>query len=128
MIESADEFKEWSVTDLFDQRQRIADGIAAGLPQSRTDWTRALLATEIVFVSNVVGSGWQWAITTGFSDASTLDTLRRHRWSGRQGARHPGAATVNSPSAVGPSQPGTELAIPQHRLDFLSQFERIWHR
>ncbi len=66
-----------SVTDLFDQGERIADGIAAGLPQTRTDWTRALLATEIVFVSDVVGSGWDWEITTGFSDASTLDTLRR---------------------------------------------------
>jgi hypothetical protein len=65
-----------SVTDLFEQGTRIADGIAAGHPQSRTDWTRALLATEIVFVSNVVGSGWDWAITTGFADESTLKTLR----------------------------------------------------
>lgn len=26
------------------------------------------------------------------------------------------------------SPPGTELAIPAHKLDLLSQFERIWHR
>lgn len=65
-----------NVSDLFEQGKRIADGIAAGEPESRADWPRAFLATEIVFISNVVGSGWDWAITAGFADGSTLKTLR----------------------------------------------------
>lgn len=48
----------------------------AGTPLSRTDWTRALLATEIVFMSNVIGSGWDWQTTTGFGDEETLRMLR----------------------------------------------------
>jgi hypothetical protein len=40
------------------------------------DWRRALLAVEIVFVSDVVGSGLDWQFTTGFSDARTIEILR----------------------------------------------------
>ena len=64
------------VADLFASGDRIGDAIAAGFPLSRTDWTRALLATEVVFASNVVGSGWDWQTTTGFEDESTLRMLR----------------------------------------------------
>ncbi len=46
-------------------------------PLSRTDWTRTLLATEIVFIDNVVGAGWDWSPVTGFSDTETLQVLRR---------------------------------------------------
>ena len=35
------------IRDLFDERKRIAVAIVEGQPLSRTDWTRALLATEI---------------------------------------------------------------------------------
>ena len=45
------------IRDLFDDGHRIAVAIVDGLHLSRTDWTRALLATEIVFMSNVVSSG-----------------------------------------------------------------------
>jgi len=65
-----------NVRDLFEEGRRIGKGIADGQPLSRTDWTRALLATEVVFVSNVMGSGWDWAITTGLNDELTLKTLR----------------------------------------------------
>jgi hypothetical protein len=65
-----------NVQDLFEQGSRIAKSIAEGQPQTRTDWTRALLATEIAFVSDVMGSGWDWSITTGYSDDLTLRTLR----------------------------------------------------
>lgn len=65
-----------SLADLYTQSKPIADGIKAGQPQTRTDWTRALLATEIVFASNVVGSGRDWNITTGIADSAALDLLR----------------------------------------------------
>lgn len=39
-------------------------------------WRRALLAVEIVFVSDVVGSGLDWRFTSGFSDARTIEILR----------------------------------------------------
>lgn len=64
------------LADLYKQTKRIAEGIKAGQPLTRTDWTRALLATEIVFASNVVGSGHDWNITTGIPDGAALDLLR----------------------------------------------------
>jgi hypothetical protein len=65
-----------SVADLFATGDRIGDAIVAGVPLSRTDWTRALLATEVVFASNVIGSGWDWQATTGLNDQATLGMLR----------------------------------------------------
>jgi hypothetical protein len=49
---------------------------AEGQPLSRADWRRALLATEIVFASDVVGSGLDWSITTGLADEDTIGLLR----------------------------------------------------
>lgn len=43
---------------------------------TRFDWLRALLATEIVFASGLVGSGSDWPITVGVSDADTIALLR----------------------------------------------------
>jgi hypothetical protein len=40
------------------------------------DWRRTLLATEIVFASDVVGAGTDWPITTGLSDAETITAVR----------------------------------------------------
>jgi hypothetical protein len=40
------------------------------------DWRRVLLAVEVVFVSDVVGSGLDWRFTTGFSDAETIGVVR----------------------------------------------------
>ncbi|GAA3334482.1 hypothetical protein HP467_00430 [Curtobacterium albidum] len=37
---------------------------------------RTLLATELVFVSDVVGSGTDWETTTGIRDADALRLLR----------------------------------------------------
>ncbi|MFD2091298.1 hypothetical protein [Blastococcus deserti] len=45
-------------------------------PLTRRDWARALLATEIVFASNLVGSGLDWSSTTGLSDEETIALLR----------------------------------------------------
>jgi hypothetical protein len=40
------------------------------------DWARSLLATEIAFASDVMGSGCEWATTTGLSDEVTIKKLR----------------------------------------------------
>jgi hypothetical protein len=54
------------------QNRRIVASLAAGEALSR----RALLATEVVFASDVVGSGLDWETTTGICDADTLRLLR----------------------------------------------------
>jgi hypothetical protein len=49
---------------------------APGRALTPEDWRRALLATEIVFASDVVGAGTDWPITTGLSDQETITILR----------------------------------------------------
>ena len=66
-----------SVRDLFDESHRILDDLAAKRPLSRLDWTRTLLATEIAFASDVMGSGVEWPVTTGLEDWRTLQHLRQ---------------------------------------------------
>jgi hypothetical protein len=65
-----------SVGDLFAESNRLTAAIAAGAGLTRFDWARALLATEICFASDVMGSGLDWSSTSGLSDADTLTTLR----------------------------------------------------
>lgn len=65
-----------SVEDLFREGERIGNGIKNGIPQTRTDWTRALLATEVVFASQVMGAAHDWSIATGLDDDSTFRHLR----------------------------------------------------
>ena len=66
-----------SVANLLGEGDRIVNDIEARRPLTRRDWTRALLATEIVFASDVLGSGVEWPATTGLDDVETLRTLRR---------------------------------------------------
>lgn len=65
-----------SVADLFDEAERIGAAIESCQPLRHIDWTRALLATEIDFMSDIVGAGHDWSIATGFSDEETLNTIR----------------------------------------------------
>lgn len=65
-----------SVQDLFDETPRLVSAISSGLPLPASDWLRVLLATEIVFASNCIGSGREWHITSGYSDQVTLAALR----------------------------------------------------
>ena len=65
-----------SVGDLYEDGRRIAQAVMADEELSRLDWLRALLATEIVFISNTVGSGLDWRHTTGISDEQSFVTLR----------------------------------------------------
>jgi hypothetical protein len=45
-------------------------------PLSGENWGRILIATEIVFASDVVGSGLDWPITTGIPDEEAIRLLR----------------------------------------------------
>ena len=50
--------------------------IEAGEALATDDWKRVLLAAEIVFASDVVGSGLDWQITSGISDEESIALLR----------------------------------------------------
>jgi hypothetical protein len=56
--------------------RRLREALDRSEPLTRSDWRRTLLATEIVFASDVVGAGWDWSITTGLSDEETIRLLR----------------------------------------------------
>ncbi|OXM49486.1 hypothetical protein CFP75_19045 [Amycolatopsis alba DSM 44262] len=80
-----------SVAGLLEDGGRLRAALAAGEPLSPQDWRRVVTATEIVFASDVFGSGLDWSITTGFSDEQTIKILRRlQRTISRtlHGARH----------------------------------------
>lgn len=64
------------VIDLLKEGSRIRADISDGRPLTYADWRRALLATEIVFASDVVGSGVDWSTTTGLQDEETIRMLR----------------------------------------------------
>jgi hypothetical protein len=66
-----------SVQDIFDQTDRLRGALASGAPLTYIDWSRVVLATEVVFASAVVGSGHDWSITTGITDADTIVLLRQ---------------------------------------------------
>ncbi len=63
------------VDDLFNRGDLLVSAIMAGDPLNAVDWCRALLATEISFISDLVGSGQDWIYTTGLSDETTLTRL-----------------------------------------------------
>lgn len=54
----------------------LIDALQRKLAMTRFDWARALLAVEIVFASDVIGSGSDWAVTTGIEESTALETLR----------------------------------------------------
>ncbi|MEV7601360.1 hypothetical protein AB0O91_28735 [Kitasatospora sp. NPDC089797] len=65
-----------NVQDLLDQCRRLRTALKDDSPIAPADWARILLAVEIVFVSDLMGSGVEWSTTTGLSDESTIRTLR----------------------------------------------------
>lgn len=64
------------VADFAGQSKALSMSLRNKAPLSRADWTRALLASEIVFVSDVVGAGVEWPTVTGWSDLETIELLR----------------------------------------------------
>jgi len=64
------------VRDLLDVGYRIADDIEARRSLPQVDWARAMLATEVAFASDVMGSGSDWIYTVGLGDAETIAIIR----------------------------------------------------
>jgi hypothetical protein len=64
------------VRALYDQGRALAMSLRAGEPLTPADWRRALLATELAFASDVLGSGVDWSTTTGWRDDETIGYLR----------------------------------------------------
>lgn len=64
------------VEDLYAQAGPLYASIRAEAPLSRRDWRRVLIATEVVFASDIFGSGCDWSTTTGLSDEETILLLR----------------------------------------------------
>ncbi|MFK0005097.1 hypothetical protein [Paenarthrobacter sp. NPDC090522] len=65
-----------SVPEVLSRGEHTAVRIQQRQNLTAADWQRAILATEIAFISDVFGSGVEWSITTGFSDEETLPLLR----------------------------------------------------
>ncbi|WP_406284128.1 hypothetical protein [Embleya sp. NBC_00896] len=63
--------------DLLDQCRRLRAALGDDVPLKAVDWARTLLATEIVFVSDLAGSGVEWSTTTGLADEATIRALRQ---------------------------------------------------
>ncbi|MZD06467.1 hypothetical protein GTW43_15380 [Streptomyces sp. SID5785] len=62
--------------DLLSQCERLRGALADNAPLKPVDWARTLLVTEIVFVSDLVGSGVEWRTSTGRTDEETITLLR----------------------------------------------------
>ena len=55
---------------------RLIRAISGSESMTDLDWARALFLTEITWASSLVGSGLDFAIVTGFSDADAVALLR----------------------------------------------------
>lgn len=64
------------VEDLCSEGDRIAEAISAGEPLTERDWSRALLSTEVVFASIVVGAASEWGTIHSGTDAHWIGVLR----------------------------------------------------
>lgn len=65
-----------SARDLLVTCASFKSALVNDAPITPPDWARILLAAEVVFVSDLAGSGVDWQTTTGFTDAATIETLR----------------------------------------------------
>ncbi len=65
-----------STDDFFEQSRRVGAVLDRGGPMPIDDWRRTLLATEVVFASDIVESGIEWETATGVRDATALQLLR----------------------------------------------------
>ncbi|RCH64452.1 hypothetical protein DT019_32535 [Streptomyces sp. SDr-06] len=61
---------------LVDQCLALRSTLASDERISPVEWARVLLAVEIVFVSDLMGSGAEWPTTTGLDDELTIMALR----------------------------------------------------
>jgi len=56
--------------------RRIWLALAEHEPMSKSDWARALVATEFVFASSYYGAALDWEAVTDWGDEQTLSLLR----------------------------------------------------
>ncbi|HET6290054.1 MAG TPA: hypothetical protein VFG15_25315 [Amycolatopsis sp.] len=64
------------VPGLLEQARRLRAALADEEALRASEWRKTLIATEIVFASDVFGSGMDWSTSTGFADDETLPILR----------------------------------------------------
>ncbi|AJT42922.1 hypothetical protein UM93_06020 [Psychromicrobium lacuslunae] len=65
-----------SVADLYEEGRRIRASLRAHEPMKHVDWTRAMIAAEIIFISSSLGAASDWDGVTGINDADTFKTIR----------------------------------------------------
>jgi len=65
-----------SLDGLFAETDRLVRSLDEHEALSAVDWVRILLSTEVVFASDVVGSGTDWVETVGVTDVETIAILR----------------------------------------------------
>ena len=65
-----------NLDDLADHGDQIAEAIFEGEAVSRRDWSRAMFAAEVCFASDVVGTGKEFTVIHGGSDADWFRALR----------------------------------------------------
>ena len=63
--------------DFFRERERILARVEAGQPLTIRDWSRALFATELIFASDLLGTGSEWTVIQGGDDGEWMWVLRR---------------------------------------------------
>lgn len=63
-------------SDVVDSSRGLREMLTEDSPIAPADWARILLATEIVFISDLAGSGVEWSVTTGFRDEVTISAIR----------------------------------------------------
>ena len=98
---------------LHEDMTRLRDTLEAEQPLMPEDWRRLLLAVEVVFASDVVGSGLDWPTTTGFSDIESIGLLRgiqrkmpRWRPSFQFTVSEEGRAVISDPNRAAPDRRG----------------------
>ena len=64
------------LSDLQEDGARIADAIASGQALPVRDWTRAMVATEFAFASELLGTGSEWTVINARSDGYWVEVLR----------------------------------------------------
>jgi hypothetical protein len=65
------------VQDLTQQTSRILARLQADQPLTIRDWSRALFATELIFASDMLGTGSEWTVIHGGDDGEWIHVLRR---------------------------------------------------
>ena len=64
-------------SDLLEQIHRLLVAVDASEPLSGRDWRRLLISTEVMFGSDVLGSGVEWPTVTGIADQTAMEALRQ---------------------------------------------------